>query len=339
MRGHRTILSLLVGLLFVFCPLTDFTLAQEAARDLPKILRWGTLPVGFANYQESVGMGEIIKKYTPMTAKIEPTLGDLVWGPMLNKGELDFGYQSFTGPLWGYLGLGPYKGKEPLKNLRLVGQGTPLIYVVLTRKEPGIKRIADLRGKRIANPVGIFYWKSIFLAMLEANGMTEKDVKIIDSTTAAEMKNDLISGKIDGIMFSMAPLILEIDAAQGAYVIPLTKAEQDNVIKRIRGVKAITSPAGMFKMPATPAVYGPGAIITRVDQKNDVVYEVVKAIYGHTSELSNYSPNLAGYHLGKALDLPALPVHPGAIRYYKEKWLWDEELDHNNNDLLAAEKK
>jgi len=34
-------------------------------------LRWGTLHVGASNYQESVGMAEIIKKYTPMEVKVE----------------------------------------------------------------------------------------------------------------------------------------------------------------------------------------------------------------------------------------------------------------------------
>jgi len=330
-------LLLVISLVAIGClaspePTEPTTPAREKA-----IIHWATLSVGATNYEESVGMAEVIKKYTAvMDVKIEPTVGDTAWIPMLEAGEVDFACQSATGAAWAYKGISK-QWEKPHTSLRVVLEGAPLIYAVITRSDSGIKTIADLRGKSVADPVGVYYMRRQLLALLEANGMTEDDLDIRDYATIGEMNADLINGRVDAIHWALSPFLIELEATRGAYVIPYTEEEQETVERRCFGIKAITSPEGLYGIPATPLTFAPGTVFTRADQGEEVVYEITKAIYEHTDELSTYGPTLKGYHLSNFNSLVFCPYHPGAIKYYKEKGVWTNEMEQLQQEMLAAE--
>ena len=326
--------KIVIALLICFLA-TSFMFSACASEEsaLPSTISWATLSVGATNYQESVGMSEIVNKYTPMTVKVEPTIGETVWIPGLGNKEFDVACQSVTGSAWAFRGLGPWD--TPQHFLRLVLQGAPLIHALVTTKDSGIKSWTDLRGKKIGHPVAIFYRKAIFLAALEANGLTEADVDLRDYTTIGELNKDLIDGRLDAICWALSPFLLELEAAKGAYIVPLSQAAQDNVLARVPGVGAITSQEGLYGMPASRLVFGPGGVYTYPDQREDVIYEIVKAVYENSTELATFGPTLKDYRIENYNGVVAFPYHSGAVKYYKDNDVWTSDMQKLQDSLLS----
>jgi len=61
---------------------------------------------------------------------------------------------------------------------------------------------------------------------------------------------------------------------------------------------------------------------------------VIKAVFEHLHELTLLTP-VARIWMGDPLSSAVLPYHPGAIKYYKEKKLWTDDLEKKQRHLLA----
>jgi len=60
-----------------------------------------------------------------------------------------------------------------------------------------------------------------------------------------------------------------------------------------------------------------------VDAKlpDDVVYTLAKILFEHLDELKTAHARLAVVSLEKALDGMSIPLHPGVVKYYRERGL------------------
>jgi hypothetical protein len=67
----------------------------------------------------------------------------------------------------------------------------------------------------------------------------------------------------------------------------------------------------------------------------ETVYQVMKAIYDHLDEWKGVHPLAGQWTLKRALDIFVVPFHDGAVRFYKEKGLWNDKLAAKQQALLA----
>ncbi len=71
--------------------------------------------------------------------------------------------------------------------------------------------------------------------------------------------------------------------------------------------------------------------LCRTDLPEDLVYQMVKAVYEHEEEKNAIHPLARLYTLQNAFrGSPGVPVgyHPGAIRYFQEKGIWDKRAQY-----------
>ena len=71
--------------------------------------------------------------------------------------------------------------------------------------------------------------------------------------------------------------------------------------------------------------------ICRADLPEDLVYQIIKAVYDNDEERNAIHPLAKMYTVKNAFrGTPGVPVgfHPGAIKYYKEKGAWDKRAEH-----------
>ena len=76
------------------------------------------------------------------------------------------------------------------------------------------------------------------------------------------------------------------------------------------------------------------AIYARQDVDEGLVYTMLKSIYPNYDTYSKVHPVLQEWTLKNALRSMGLPLHPGAIRYYKEQGIWTQELEDNQQVLV-----
>src|SRR5262249_50010097 len=69
---------------------------------------------------------------------------------------------------------------------------------------------------------------------------------------------------------------------------------------------------------SVPAVGLPGLLVTREEMRSDVVYQMLKIVYSRMSELQKMNDGFRGDSPGPGLRGRAIPLHPGAERYFKE---------------------
>ena len=72
----------------------------------------------------------------------------------------------------------------------------------------------------------------------------------------------------------------------------------------------------------------------------DLVYAITAALYDNFEEWSGYHKNVKAFALPGAIDAGKLgiPVHEGAIKYYKEKGYWTAEHEAKQKQLLEKVK-
>jgi TRAP-type uncharacterized transport system substrate-binding protein len=81
----------------------------------------------------------------------------------------------------------------------------------------------------------------------------------------------------------------------------------------------------------------PKCLIARDDLDDQAAYLVVKAIMEHARELDRVAPEFKEWG-NKEYALPAdflIPVHPGALKYYKETGMWTPAHEGRQRERLA----
>ncbi|HXD45165.1 MAG TPA: TAXI family TRAP transporter solute-binding subunit [Pseudolabrys sp.] len=264
---------------------------------------------------------------TNIRCSVESTGGSVFNVNAIKTGELEFGLAQSDVQYNAAKGEAQFKGKAD-PDLRAVFSVHPEPFTVLARKEAGVTKFTDFKGKRfnVGNP------GSGTLASMEELLKTMNWTKA-DFSMAAELKADeqgtaLCDNKIDGFFYGVghpSAAIQDPTTSCGAKLIPLTGPAVDSLLKAHPYYAKATIPGGMYANNPNPTeTYGVLAtVVTSSKVPENVVYDLVKATFDNFDEFKKLHPAFA--HLDpKAMIKNGLsaPLHPGAVKYYKEKgWM------------------
>jgi len=245
--------------------------------------------------------------------------------------EMEFALSTSPSSYMGFHGLDIF---APTKH-DIMGwfTGMEMAYVIMVRADSGIKTIEDLKGKKIAfDKKGTSGYVQTTL-MLECHGLKEGDYKE-HTQSRGDGVSGFIDGRIDCWFFATVPYstphMTKMMAARKVRFLSLDKTKMKPffdaypyyVLKdydNLRGVKQ-EKPHGWVKF-AEHSIVG-----SYLDE--DLVYKCTKAIFENIDQVHAASPNYKDWSLERALDGITIPVHPGALRYYKEKGVkgWDNKI-------------
>jgi TRAP transporter TAXI family solute receptor len=319
---------------------------SHAAR-LPKVLNMATMPPGMIVNAQAVGIADIFGEYTPIKIKVMPSTNEMVWVPMMVTGEIDLGVASALPIRQAYLGSFVFKGiakKAKVKNfpLRLVTGGSPLRVNFVVRGDDPAKKIPDLKGRRVVSFREGTHFDLYTKARLANGGLSLKDIKPIPAANPIESARAVMEGRADaGDLAVGAPIATEAVAKVKARWLPLDPSP--NAVKRM---KEFIEVAYVAEVPGGIHIGIPKAqylmhmdviFVAREDISEDAIYELTKAIWEHNSELVK-KPGLFEWTTDKFLTKePQLPYHEGAIKFYKEKGIWTEEMADFQKAVLTEE--
>lgn len=319
--------------------LLTFNTAQ--AVKWPKHIVIAAPSAGTTNYMIAVGLGEIIKKYTPIkNVVIQPLGGPTVWGPMMKKGEIDFAIQSGADVTNLFLGTGAFEEMGPIPiRTAIGGHFYPLMFH--TSPDKDISTIKDLKGKVVyTSMMGQPMFLQIAKAQLSAAGLTLDDLKL--STTmpsVAQAATDLIENRIDAFIYPVVPSKVQIiNQAKGSCIfVNLTEKEADEVQDKNPGYFKAIIPEGRYanREEMKWAICFQTCLHVREDLDSEIVYEIVKVVLEHHDEWVGTHPQAKAWGLDKKpVTIAAEPYHEGAKKYYKEKKLWTDEVQKHNEKLM-----
>ena len=81
--------------------------------------------------------------------------------------------------------------------------------------------------------------------------------------------------------------------------------------------------------------YLPTYLVAYAKVKDEVAYEVVKAMWENHEQLAKIEPKLKSWTPDKFVTPQAvIPYHDAAVKFYKEKGVWTEEMEKAQKRLL-----
>lgn len=260
---------------------------------------------------------------TGLIAVAQATIGSVENIEMLRTGMVEAGMVQADIAHWAYSGTGPYEGKPPFDALRSMGTLYAEAIHVVARVERGIETVADLRGRTVSvgeEGSGTLVDARLILA---AYGLEEKDLasRHLKPGTAADR---LVRGELDAFfMVGGTPVAAVRDAADQMpiRILPIDGAVSEELRRRHRFFSAVTIPAETYAGVPPIQTLGVGAeILVRADRDPELIYRVTRALW-HENTLKILAD---GHPRGRSIDpraalaAVAVPIHPGAQRYYRE---------------------
>jgi TRAP transporter TAXI family solute receptor len=267
------------------------------------------------------------RQKTGIRCSVESTGGSVFNVNAIKSAELDFGLAQSDIQYNAAKGNGQFKD-SPVGDLRAVFSVHPEPFTVLARKEAGVAKFEDFKGKRfnIGNP-GSGTLASME-ELLKQMGWTRADFSLAAELKADEQGTALCDNKIDGFFYGVghpSAAIQDPTTACGAKLIPLTGPAVDALVKEHPYYAKAVIPGGMYANNPNPTqTYGVLAtMVTSSKVPDDVVYEMARAVFENFDEFKKLHPAFANLDPKRMVkDGLSAPLHPGAVKYYKEKgWL------------------
>lgn len=259
---------------------------------------------------------------------VESTGGSVVNINTIKAGELDFGVSQSDVQYNAFNGTKQFEKDGKHTDLRAVFSIHPEPFTVLSRKEANIAKFDDLKGKRfnIGNP-----GSGTRAAMDEL--LTAMGWKTSDFGLAAELKADehgaaLCDNKIDAFFYGVGHPSANIQdpiTTCGAKLVPLTGPAVDKLVKANSYYAKVNIPGGLYAGHPNPTpTYGVlASFVTSSKVPDAAVYELVKAVFENFEEFKKLHPAFVALDPKNMIkDGLSAPLHPGAVKYYKEKgWM------------------
>jgi len=247
----------------------------------------------------------------------------------IRAGDLDLGVAQSDWQFHAYNGTAPDKFPDgKFEELRAVFSVHPEPFTVVARADSGIKTFEDLKGKRVnvGNPGSGA--RATFEVVMKEMGWSMGDFALAAELKSSEQAAALCDNKVDAIVFTVGHPAGTIKEATTSCESKLIDANNDT-IKKLAGsadyYAMATIPGGMYTgTDADVETFGVGAtFVASTKTSPDVVYEMVKAVFGNFKRFKKMHPAFANLNEADMIknNLSA-PLHEGAVKYYKEQgWM------------------
>ena len=195
-----------------------------------------------------------------------------------------------------------------------------------TVTQSGVRSISDLRGKRVIVGAPGSGTEVDARQVLKAYGLTYADLKV-DYLGFAEAVQRLKDRQTDAAFVSAGfptASIMELSAQTGVVILPITGKGRDVLLRSAPYYVQAVIPAGTYKGVGKIRTVSVGAqwlVDAKID--DDLVYGVTRALWHKNTRhlLESGHRNARLIRIKTALSGIAIPLHPGARRYYREAGL------------------
>jgi uncharacterized protein len=260
-------------------------------------------------------------------ATVESTGGSVFNVNAVVSGDLEFGIVQSDRQYQAVHGLAEWKDKGPQKNLRAVFSIHPESVTLVAAVDANIKDIKDLKGKtvNIGNPGSGQRQNSI--DALDAVGLNyQKDLQA-EGIKAAEAAGLLQDGRIDAFFYTVGHPNGSIKEA--------TSGKRKVRFASILGIDKLLKKYPYYAKAVIPIKFYPGAVndadvptfgvkatlVTSANVPDRVVYAITKEVFNNLEEFKSLHPAYSMLTKQSMLEGLSAPIHPGAMKYYKEAGL------------------
>ena len=318
-KSNLTALGILTAFLFTILPMTAG--AQQ------KFISIGTGGVTGVYYPTGGAICRLVNKTRKthgIRCSAESTGGSVYNINTIRAGELEFGVAQSDWQYHAYRGTSKFKSAGAFKKLRAMFSVHPEPFTLLVRGDSGINSFEGLKGKRvnIGNPGS--GQRATMEVVMEAFGMKASDFSLASELKGSEMAAAICDNKIDAMIYTIghpAAAIKEATTSCSVKLVNVSGAPIDKLVNDNDYYRVAVIPGGMYTgNPKDTTTFGVGAtFVTSTDVPNNVAYIVAKATMTNIETFRKLHPAFANLDPKTMVsDGLSAPLHPGAVKAYKE---------------------
>jgi len=314
---ERGVLLTFVFLLAIWMTLPIVWAPEATAAPETVQLKIGGSTIGTLIYMQCAVMTDVWKRYIPgLDITLMATGGSAVNHLPIERGELDIATSALPADWWVLNGM--HFAKTKLSNFATLLPANKAFHHAFTYIDSPIKSWKDLDAKRVQ--LG---------ARASATALTNEEIlqvlgvnpKFFFSTPneAIDMVKDR---RVDAMVYGVgAPWsgIMDISKDVQIRLIPMKPEEQEKVAKTLPYLAPSVMPSKTysFQNEDYPTVSTYPNLIVRPALSEELVYKLTKVAWEHWDEVVKGVP-AAKWVSPKDIVYMVAPVHPGAVKYYKE---------------------
>ncbi|MEE9332817.1 MAG: TAXI family TRAP transporter solute-binding subunit [Granulosicoccaceae bacterium] len=238
----------------------------------------------------------------------------------IHAGQLDAGLAGAQSVVQGYNGEGKFTDAKK-DNIRVIANLYPEDMHLVLSKGTNLASLGDLNGKSVGVAAAGSGTQVSVRMILKHYGIEAEEHEL----GLGQSTQRLADGQLDAFFYAGGTpfaALIQLGSTKGFELYKFTDDERKAINGIIPYYVESTIQGGVYENIAddTPTVAVNGQLITSVDQPEELVYEITKALW------SDKTRGLLdkGHSKGKAIRLETaltgvlIPLHPGAERYYKE---------------------
>lgn len=259
-----------------------------------------------------------------LVALAQTSLGSVANIRAIIAQEIESGFAQSDIAYGAFAGSGVFAGEPPASDLRAIANLYPESMHLLVSAESGIKSVGDLRGKRVSlDELGSGTLVDALLLLGAYNiGVSDIQAVNVKPGVAIGMMQD---GEIDALFVIAgypASSVMELIDTIGAQLVPIAGPETDKLLEQRPFFTPGTIPAAAYGLPEDTATLNVGAQwLTSLRADEELIYQLTRTLWSDYARATLDSGHPKGQEitLETALDGIAVPLHPGAARYYRER--------------------
>jgi len=320
MKKVRFILILFILITIFSCAKHDITLVTIGTGGVTGVY----YPTGGAI---SRMVNKNFKEYG-IKANVESTAGSVYNINSVLSGDLDFGIAQSDRQYQAVKGLSEWAEVGPQDKLRSVFSIHPEAITLIAADKSGISRITDLVGARVnlGNPGSGQLQNS--RDVLAAFGVNEDMLKG-EYVKAVEAPGLLQDERMDAFFYTVGHPNENIKEATSGlikvHIVPIEGAPIDSLLEALPYYDKAIIPHSYYELATNltdvPTIGVKATLVTSADVSNDVVYAFTKEVFENFDEFKTLHPAYGTLTKESMLKGLSAPIHPGALKYYKEAGL------------------
>jgi len=328
MKKVRMLLSFLLCVVILFSLVgcsTDKNGSEKSTSESskptpPQVQRvsLGTAGSGGAYFVMGAAMTNLInEKLDNIEMNAEITDGSLQNINYVASGEMDLGMSGIQTAINAYEGKGDFKTKMDIRAMCLMHSS---VIQIVASEYSGVKKMEDMKGKRVAVGAPGSGARPNFEGILEFYGMSFKDFKVYDLSYTEAV--DAMKDRGMDVIWAQAGLptsaILDIANSENIVLVPVSDDIGDKINNKYSHLIKATIPKGTYNNEEDiPTMAVPNIMFCAADADEEVIYQITKCIFENLDKLAGSHEAFESMSI-EGGPTNAIPMHPGAVRYFKE---------------------
>ena len=280
-------------------------------------------PVGNTAYQWAAGISDLVNRNVAgvqMTA--EGTKGYVANVRLMLDGQIEAGFSNSKLAYEAFNAEGAYADVDPGQILSWMSIA-PIVQHVVVLENSDIMVLSDLAGKRvgIGQPGGTSMLDAEFL--LAALNLTPGEDFTEFRVPLGQMVEMLSDGQIDAFMWNGSiplPPIIKLKSQNTIRILPIPTDVSDAIRAKYPAYSKGDLPANTYadQPEAIPSYRLGNVLLIRADVPEEIVYQATKVVMENLDHMATVHPAWSRVSAESILGGFNAPLHPGALRYYRE---------------------